>query len=293
MRHRSLRAFVQYSVAVAVTLLTVFVQAEETSSGVQATGAKSEKKVQRLATASGIRFALLGEKPAAPAPTLFVFAGGSAETLSNPDYNKAGRILSQSGYLCVSVDLPCHGEDQRLGESGGIDGWRKRVEKGDPLLKDFLARSSVVLDHLVKEGYTDPRRVAVCGTSRGGFAALHFAAAEPRVRCVAAFAPVTTLPALREFKGLEKHAGTQALAVIHLTDKLAGRAVWLCIGNSDLRVNTDDAIAFTRALVKASSTKKTPVPVELHVMPTVGHSIHDSAHDEVAAWVLKQTNDDK
>jgi hypothetical protein len=123
--------------------------------------------------------------------------------------------------------------------------------------------------------------------------ALHFAAAEPRVRCVAAIAPVTTLPPLREFKGLENHAGARALAVSHVADRLAGRAVWLCIGNADDRVNTDDAIAFSRAVVKASASRKAPVPVELHVMPVLGHGQHETAHDEVAAWVRKQLGDTK
>ena len=103
--------------------------------------------------------------------------------------------------------------------------------------------------------------------------------------CVAAFAPVTNLPALREFAGMENHAATRALALANHADRLAGRPVWLCIGNRDDRVSTDDAIAFTRRLVRAAPPGR-PAPVELNVMPTAGHRIHDSAHDEVAAWVL-------
>ena len=86
---------------------------------------------------------------------------------------------------------------------------------------------------------------------------------------------------------MEKHAATRSLAVANLAPNLAGRHVWVCIGNRDDRVNTDDAIAFTRKLVAASPARDQAVPVELHVMPTVGHRIHDTAHEEVAAWVLK------
>jgi hypothetical protein len=36
----------------------------------------------------------------------------------------------------------------------------------------------------------------------------------------------------------------------------------------------------------ASTASDKAAPVELHVMPTVGHRIHATAHQEAAAWVL-------
>jgi dienelactone hydrolase len=247
---------------------------------------EGEGRVQALRTPGGVGFAVLGEKPAAPAPTLFVFAAGAEETLANEDYVKVGRLVARHGWLCVALDVPCHGRDVRK-ESAGLVGWRGRLEKGEPLVSAFTAKASLVLEYLVKERYTDPRRVAACGTSRGGFMALHFVAAEPRVAAVIAFAPVTDLLALREFAGMDKHEATRALALDRHADRLAGRPVWLCIGNQDDRVDTDRVIAFTRRLVAAA--KKPLAPVELHVMPTVGHRIHATAHDEAAAWLLAQT----
>jgi dienelactone hydrolase len=244
-------------------------------------------------TPTGVRFALLGSKGEAPAPTLFVFAVGAPDTLRNNDFNKVGRLLARQGYLCVSLDVPCHGEDQKPKEPAGLDGWRARLEKGGALVSDFVKNSSAVLDHLIKEGYTDARRVAACGTSRGGFIALHFAAAEPRVRCVAAFAPVTNLLVLREFAGLEKHKMTRALDLTNSADKLAGRHVWVCIGNRDDRVSTDDVVAFTRKVARATTASDRPAPVELHIMPTVGHRIHATAHAEAAAWILACMKDAK
>ena len=71
-------------------------------------------------------------------------------------------------------------------------------------VRDFVAefnnRLSKVLDHLIKQGISDPEKIAACGTSRGGFLALHAAIHDPRVKCVAGFAPVTDLSVLREFK---------------------------------------------------------------------------------------------
>jgi pimeloyl-ACP methyl ester carboxylesterase len=115
--------------------------------------------------------------------------------------------------------------------------------------------------------------------------ALHFAASEPRVRCVAAFAPVIDLLALREFVGMEKYLGTRHLDLRRHAAKLAGRGVWLCIGNDDQRVGTDQSIEFTRKVVSAARAAKKTADVELHVMPVIGHRIHATAHEEAAAWV--------
>jgi dienelactone hydrolase len=244
--------------------------------------------VRILSTPSGVRFGLLGDKGAAPAPTLFVFANAIEETLGNDDYNKAGRLLADKGYLCVALDLPCHGKEEKPGEPAGLGGWAARLAKGEDPVPGFLKNASAVLDFLIAEHYTDPKRVAAGGTSRGGFMALHFAAGEPRVKCVAAFAPVTDLTALREFAPLKDQAATRALALVNRADPLAARPVWLCIGNHDERVGTDLAIAFTRKLVAAAVSRNKPAAVELHVMPVAGHTIHKTAHDEVAAWVAGQ-----
>lgn len=243
-------------------------------------------KATVLQTKDGTRFALLGEKKAAPAPTVFIFAGEMQATLNGDAYNKVGRLLLKDGFLSVCLDIPCHGADVRAGEqAGSLAGWKTRLEKGDDLLGGFNKRVSAVLDHLIKEGYTDEKRVAACGTSRGGFVAMHFAVAEPRIKAVVAFAPVTDLLAVREFNGLEKHEATKGLALINHADKLAGRGLWLCIGNHDDRVGTDQAIAVTRKVVATAIAQKKPALVELHVTATVGHRIHDTAHDEAAVWL--------
>jgi hypothetical protein len=125
--------------------------------------------------------------------------------------------------------------------------------------------------------------------------ALQFAAAERRVRCVAAFIPLTNLLVPFEFAGMESAGGSAAqsafwkvrtLALTNVADELAGRPIWVCIGNNDQRVGTDNAIAFTRRLVEASYLKRKPVAVELHVTATEGHGVYASAHEDAAAWIL-------
>jgi esterase FrsA len=248
-----------------------------------------EPKVRELTTPTRIRFALIGEKGSKPAPTLFFFAGAATSTLLSGDFTKCGHLLMKDGVLLVAIDIPAHGDDVRKGEPpGGINGWRHRLEKGEDPIRPFTKKVSKVLDYLVKEGYTDPKRVGAVGTSRGGFIASHVAAADPRFQAIVQFAPVTDLLAVREFKGLEKHALTTGLHVTHLTYKLAGRSFWFCIGNNDTRVSTDETIAFTRKLVRAAEAKKAKLDVYLVVAPTPGHTIHKTAHDEAATWLRQR-----
>ncbi|MBM4069380.1 MAG: hypothetical protein FJ271_10595 [Planctomycetes bacterium] len=249
-------------------------------------GGQQGHESQVLQTPGGVRFGILGATGRVPAPILFVLSSTLEVSLGDKAYVECGTILAKHGFLCVSVDLPCHGKERKTDDADGLDGWRARVQKGEALTTEFSARCSKVLDHLIEQGYADPQRVCACGTSRGGCMALHFAAADPRVKVVAAFAPVTNLLALHEFAGTNKHAATKALALANHADKLAGRPIWICIGNKDDRVGTDDVIAFRRRLTAATVAQGKAVPVELHVMPTVGHAIHARAHAEAAAWIL-------
>ncbi len=251
---------------------------------VQFAQADVAREVKIMQTPSGIRFGMLGTKRAAPAPTLFNFATMIEPTLTSQDYCKVASIVEQHGYLCVALDLPCH-----PGE--GLTGWASAVRKGDAVVPDFVSKVSQVLDYLIKEGYTDPERVAVAGTSRGGFIAMHFAAADPRVKCAVGFALVTDLTELQEFADLKENPLANSLSLANVAEKLAGRSIWVSIGNNDQRVNTDKAIEFTRKVVAASMDRKNPaaadpIDVALHVMPWPGHGAGAGAHEDAAAWLL-------
>ena len=244
--------------------------------------------ITNLKTPDGVAFAVMGEKPAAPAPTLFVFASDTKTSLTSKDFNNVGQLLVPHGYICVSLDVPGHGEDTRAGEPGGISSWLTRLGKGENFVEVFTKRVSQVLDYLVAEKYTDPTRVAALGTSRGGFIALHCAIAEPRFKCVIAVAPVTRLSNLREFAGTEKNEAVQALTPIKFADKLAGRGVWMVMGNSDDRVGTEDCILLAGEIVKKSAGKVKPIPVELHIVGTEGHGMTPPLHAPAAPWLLEQ-----
>ncbi len=255
----------------------------------QALQAQSPAKVQILTTDGGVRFGVLGAKPSQPAPTLIVLASSPEATLGSDYFLQCGLMLSKQGYLCVSLDLPCHGQDQVAGEPAEIAGWRHRLEAGQDLLGDFHRRSKAMLDYLIANGYTDPDRIAACGTSRGGFSALHLATQDKRIRCVAAIAPATDLLVITEFKGMTHPERAAALSIINHAEPLVGRGVWIVIGDRDERVSTDQAIAFARRLSALAVDKKIPSQVELLVRSEPrGHTTPPGSAELAAVWIAEQ-----
>ena len=244
-----------------------------------------------LHTPAETRFGIFGEKPSSPAPTLFVFSGGVEDMDRTRVYSETGRQLSRHGWLYVTLDLPCHGHDHRAEEPASLSGWAHRVKTGEDLVGPFVERCMDVLDFLVAQGYTDPERVAATGTSRGGFCALHFAASEPRVRAVAGVSPVTNLLSLGEFSNVTEEQ-VRNLNVSHLAEKLAGRAVWLSIGNDDQRVGTDYCISAARQFTAAARRRQPDaeaVPMELVVGPSDGHQPIENAYSRATDFVLRKS----
>ena len=242
-----------------------------------------------LSTPSGIQFGILGGTKGVPCPAVFSFAWSAQESLSNTDYNQTAQILVKHGYVCISLDMPCHGADKRKEDAAGeLAGWPGRLEKDNSLVRDFTTRASAVLDYLIQEKYVDPKKVGAFGISRGGFMAYHFAAAESRVACVAGLCPVTDLLALTEFSRTKEPATAQSLALINHALKLAGRPLWLLIGNSDQRVDTDKAVAFARKVTASAVAEHKPADVELHVLGAAGHAQPPHSQDLAAAWLLSK-----
>jgi hypothetical protein len=254
-----------------------------------AEGTKVDITIMRLP--NGVRFGVIGKRPAQPAPTLFVFQGNIDVALREPIYTEVSRMLEADGVVSVLLDAPAHGEDHRLDEPKELAAWRTRIDHGEDFVGGFTKNARAVFDYLVQEKYTDPTHVAACGTSRGGFLAFHFAAVETRIRWVAGIAPLTNLMALREFNGTTHQSEAEALDVARLAPRLAGRGVWVCIGNHDTRVDSDLVIQSTRALVNATAAvlpADSSIPVEVVINTSIGHrsSVHD--HELLAEWLRKQ-----
>lgn len=232
-----------------------------------------------LTTVAGTAFVMLPPHGGAPAPTLLLLASTGADTLTTEPYCRVGRLLHARGWNVVSLDLPCHGADRRAGEPAELAGWAARTAAGEDIVAAFQARVNDGVGHLVAIGMADPARIAAAGTSRGGFLAFHAAAGNPRIRAVAAFAPVTDLLALIEFAGQDRNPLARRLALVNAAKTLADRAVWITISNADERVGTGKAVDFARILAG---------DVTLRVLPTPGHSSFAEWHDEAAAWFLQK-----
>ena len=245
--------------------------------------------VIRHKTPDGIEFGTWGNPAAKPSPTLFMLASTIDATLGEPYFRQCGNELGELGYLVVSIDLPCHGDQLISGEPEGISGWSYRVANNEDFVADSNARLSKVLDHLIATGLTDPDKIAAGGTSRGGFLAIHFAAHDSRVRCVAGFAPVTELAALHEFHDKPDHPLVRKLSLKNQVEKIAGRPVWIVIGDRDERVGTQHAIELCGRLSSVATVQNTASNVELHVLSEPrGHTTPEGSPQIAAKWIQHQ-----
>jgi esterase FrsA len=250
-----------------------------------------------LQTDDGVRFAFIGPEGARRAPLVFVIGGVRKSSLEGEGSNVVGSVLAQHGFVQASIDIPCHGEDSRPGEPKEMRGWRARLEKGEPLFDAFHRQVASVIDYLVRRGTVDPARIGVCGVSRGGFVALHLGAAEPRMKYVVGFAPVTDLLALKEFQGTSHPTAARAMDVTTLADKLLDRPIWISIGDNDQRVDSRHAIDFALHMMKISVRHRQPMThfwsgddIRLTVTPSEGangHSSYRGAHEDAAVWILR------
>lgn len=234
---------------------------------------------------SGTSFCLLPSVGPQPAPTLLLLAMAGADTLTTDPYNRVGRLLHARGWNVMSLDLPCHGADHRADEPAELVGWAARLARGEDIVADFQRRVNDIVEHLVKTGVADPHRLAAAGTSRGGFMAFHATAGNPHLMAVAAFSPVTDLLALTEFAGQEGNPLARRLALANMVPVLAGRRVWIAIGDADERVDTGKAVAFAQALTSAAPGGGVGEQITLRVPHTPGHASVPEWHDEAAGWL--------
>lgn len=260
-------------------------------SGILVGGASSaaDQEFKTEKTPGGVEYGWWGNEPKGPAPILFVLSGTIEGTLNSRYFRQSGNELAELGYQCVSIDLPCHGTQTGEGKPSGLSGWGELAGKGVDFVAPFNDRLSEVLDHLIETEKADPEKIAICGTSRGGFLAIHFAAHDPRVKCVAAFAPVTDPAALSEFAKVQDLPMTGKLSLVNQAGKLAGRPVWIVIGDQDERVGTQCAIELASRITAASIAAKVDSKMELRVMPEPrGHTTPKGSASEAAKWIHRQ-----
>ena len=129
----------------------------------------------------------------------------------------------------------------------------KAIAAGVDVCGNIQDTGRVLISRCIDEGRIGPHAVLVHGTSRGGLAAFHVAAADRRVLAVAAQVPVTHIPALEEFAHLDGNEIIEHANAAALIPRLADRPVFVAVGAVDTRVGEQHCFDFCAALDAASN----------------------------------------
>lgn len=166
-------------------------------------------------------------------------------------------IFLAAGHRVASIDLPCHGETAEPGVEG-LTGMACAIARGEDVFAHLRATGAALVDLCLDRGLAAIERILVSGTSRGGLAAMHLMADDPRILAMAAHVPVTRLPTLIEFRDLADHPLVHRANAEALIPKLADRPVFLAMGSSDPRVSAEQCFTFF-AKLQAASRRTPPV----------------------------------
>ncbi len=211
-----------------------------------------------------------------PLPTMIYFATTGEESLSLDPYCQPAVFLADKRIRVISLTLPGHGLE--LENSKAIAYWATHLAAGDDIITQFTQECRQAIDFLISQDYIQDSHLAVAGLSRGAFIAAHLAAADPRIKTVLGFSPLTRLDTIAEFKQVQQQQLIQALSLTHLTEHLADKTVRYYIGNRDTRVSTEHCFAFIQALTEAAyAHKHRSPPIEMVIYPSIGHKGHGTS----------------
>jgi esterase FrsA len=220
---------------------------------------------------------------------LLTFAGERGMSLLKEPYCKAAKAFLRGGHRAASFDLPGHGDrvDPRFGKS--IASFKNALVAGTDVFANVAEDGRAVIGEYIQRGLAKPGRIAVAGTSRGGYMALRVLAGDERVAAGAGFAPVTDWRMLTEFAAARERADVAELRLAQFAGRMAGRGVYLAIGKTDDRVGTAACRELHRALVAANETTGRGASlVEFNLTDDAGHSMGAEGYERGAAFLLKQ-----
>lgn len=229
----------------------------------------------------------LHRPPTTQSALLLTVASTRQASFHEDPYDIPARLFAAAGHAVVSFDLPNHGEQiNAFGQ--GIVGLCAAFGAGEDPFAQFVAQGQAVIDACLEQG-VGTGGVYVCGVSRAGYCALRLAAADPRIRGVAGLAPVTDWRVLSEFAAVREQPAVAALALEHWAEDLAGRPVFLTIGNHDVRVGTDCCVRFALRLLELEDQTTTGASaLQLHVVKAAGHSLDARWRTAGAEFLLDQ-----
>jgi len=224
-----------------------------------------------------------------PLPSLFYFALSGPDSLTLDPFNQPIQWIQGNKIRAFSMDLPAH--ENNLPPTKAIEAWASEYERGQDPLSAFLQKAEKALEFAIEKKLIDPKKIAVAGLSRGGLIALHLAARDPRIRTLAAFAPVVSLKNAKEFFSLQTNPLIEALDANFLQERLYDRRMRIYIGNRDTRVSTRASFDFALALAEKAYEHKIRSPqIEFIMSPSIGQMGHGTAPEifkQGAEWILE------
>lgn len=228
------------------------------------------------------------DKRAQDSALLLSFSGTRQSTIDSPAHNMGVERFVAAGHRALSFDLPNHGENvDAFGE--GIRGMCAAFLGGSDPFARFIADGKAVIDACVERGIGRAGSIFVLGVSRGGYCALRLAAVDERIGGVAGLAPVTDWRVLREFASVREEV--TGLALEHWAEDLAGRPVYLAIGNHDHRVGTHACVGLARRLLELEEPEdERDSAICLHVVDSPGHALADEWRLEGVRFLLRLAN---
>jgi hypothetical protein len=161
------------------------------------------------------------------------------------------------------------------------------VLKGPDPFKQFIEIAEAVLKHCIDEGWAKPDRIVVTGISRYGYLALRLMAADDRLKIGGGFSPVTDWRVLTEFAGQRDMKQIADLRLSLLADQLAGKHIYMAIGNHDERVGTLSACQFFLDLNAANKKRGFGQDlVDFYLTPDIDHRCGDEWYQRGMKFLL-------
>jgi alpha-beta hydrolase superfamily lysophospholipase len=225
----------------------------------------------------------------APEPGLVLFFGGEREDgFADPEGNgMAAHRFVEAGHFAACIDLPGFGE--AVDEHGtGIRAMCAAFIGGDDPFERVISQAKEVISTCRQRYLKDAGRVVTLGVSRGAYYALRLTAEDQRIDGVAGIAPVTDWRILQEFAEVRERTDVAGLALTNWASRLAGRSVYLAIGNHDHRVGTHTCTNLAHTILASERPEEEGASkLNLHVVDSPGHTLDKSWREKGVRFLLE------
>lgn len=220
-------------------------------------------------------------------PTVLYYHGWS----SNKDFQYfKGAILSSQGYQVIIPDALHHGE------RGNLD--YDNVDVAENYFFDIIFQnveeSKKIIDYIIENYDVDPNRMAVMGSSMGGFSAAGIFIQNPMLKCLVVFngscAWINSANIFRQ-EGRKLPLNNEEILELSKFDPLRNthllkqRPILLLHGDSDSLVSIDSQRLFYNEV--SPLYKENPDNIKFIEYPRLNHYLSVGMFEEALLWLKK------